>query len=291
MNELTARQIDKFNEDGFIALPNFLNPIQIETYNKLYDSTFDKDKVTHSEYVTYEDLEVILNELTEKMTNIFKQLFGEKAKIGGVQAESKSPKNGLETPWHQDEAYWDENTTYQGGALWITLRDMPKEHGCLEYIKGSHKNTVLRHGNTVLDLNRNIDGFEIDDKLIDYSKLVQIPMNAGGALIHDSRVIHRGSLNKTNTLRRTYIVTGGQKLLDNRIEKRDFHWQEKSPLYNSVSGLMNMDQVEFPLIAGWWEPKETILTGDGGYTLSSVRPGEGSPEACGWGCSNGKRPF
>ena len=283
MELLTKNQLAKFEKDGFLVLPNLLNQIQVKRYNELFDRTFDKAVVSGK--VSHEYLEEVLEDLRKPLTNIFKQVFGEDAKLGGVQAESKSANNGLETPWHQDEAYWNEETSYHGGAIWITLRDMPLEKGCVQYIPGSHKFNVLEHGNTIFD--RNIDGFEIDESLLDLSKLVSCPVLAGDALIHHSRTIHRGTKNTTSEPRRTYIVTGGRKLQSKTNWNREFSWQQKSPLYNSVVDLMNMDKVEFPLIAGWWEPKETILTGDGGKTLSSFRPGKGSKDVCGWPCANG----
>ena len=52
----------------------------------------------------------------------------------------KDGGNCRRTPWHQDLAYWPVAGT-QLASMWITIDPVPK-HECLEYIAGSHRETL-----------------------------------------------------------------------------------------------------------------------------------------------------
>ena len=57
----------------------------------------------------------------------------------------KPPRHGGETPWHQDEAYWDTNLAYHAVGAWVPLDDVDVDNGCLWFQPGSHRGDVLQH--------------------------------------------------------------------------------------------------------------------------------------------------
>jgi hypothetical protein len=107
---------------------------------------------------------------------------------------------GLETPWHQEEAYW-ENVEYLGNYLvaWMPLDKVSAESGCLQFISGSHTQDVLRHcwepGHPLTI-----------DEPIDVSGAVASPVSLGGATFHHCRTLHYAGPNRTNTLRRVWLM-------------------------------------------------------------------------------------
>ena len=61
------------------------------------------------------------------------------------QAESwghlifKGANSPAETPWHQDEAYWDVTKDYNALGSWLALDDVDTDNGCLWFVPGSHR--------------------------------------------------------------------------------------------------------------------------------------------------------
>src|SRR5262245_29636559 len=56
---------------------------------------------------------------------------------------SKRALRGPETPWHQDEAYWDAGARYVAVGCWLPLDGASVESGCLHFVPGSHRGAVL----------------------------------------------------------------------------------------------------------------------------------------------------
>ena len=59
------------------------------------------------------------------------QLFCKPAQHGGVVA------------WHQDYSYWTRTKPMAHLTCWIGLDDATKDNGCLQYLPGSHRWSLL----------------------------------------------------------------------------------------------------------------------------------------------------
>jgi len=113
----------------------------------------------------------------------------------------KPPRVGGETPWHQDEAYWEPEKTYHAVGGWMPLDDATIENGCLWFLPGSHEGDVLAHKHLgddpavhVLELVREPD----------LSGAVPVPLKAGGMSFHHPRTLHYARPNTTNGPRRAW---------------------------------------------------------------------------------------
>ena len=98
----------------------------------------------------------------------------------------KPAKYGAETPWHQDEAYWDPEVFSNGLSVWMPLDSVMKESGCMQFIPGSHKGDVKWHRH--IDDNPLVHGLMTDD--VDPSEAIACPLPAGGATFHHLSLIH-----------------------------------------------------------------------------------------------------
>lgn len=52
---------------------------------------------------------------------------------------------GHQTPWHQDEAYWDPGQRFHAVGAWMPLDDCDESNGCMTFVPGSHRSAVLPH--------------------------------------------------------------------------------------------------------------------------------------------------
>ena len=132
----------------------------------------------------------------------------------------KAPLSEAETPWHQDEAYWDVHLTYQAIATWIPLDDANTENGCLWYVPGSHKGSVLVHRHHGGDPSVHV--LEIDEET-DTQAAVPVPLRAGGIVLHHPRCLHYSGHNTTNAMRRAWGIAFQSAPVE-RPEPADHPW-------------------------------------------------------------------
>lgn len=150
---LTEGQIDFYHQQGYLALDAVTTPEEVEWLRDVYDRLFESragrasgdqfDLGGADEEGKPARLPQILNpskyapELKQGLfrTNalaVARQLLGPEAEAAGEHAIFKPARTGAETPWHQDEAYWDPNLDYTSLSIWIPLQPATLENGCMQ---------------------------------------------------------------------------------------------------------------------------------------------------------------
>lgn len=95
------------------------------------------------------------------------------------------------TVWHQDQAVaLPEADDSQVLTVWLAVTDATVENGCLQVVKGSHREDLTMHC-------PNRGPFYIPDALIREEAVVATPVKKGGAVIMHSRLQH-SSLDNTS---------------------------------------------------------------------------------------------
>ncbi len=239
---LSAEQIAFFHREGYLTIPAITTPEEIERLRVIYDRLFDmkagREEGNQLDLAgTDEDdkpatLPQILNpakyapELAEALYRanahaIATQLLGPGTAYTGEHAIFKPPKISPETPWHQDEAYWDPGLEYNSLSIWMPLQEATLDNGCMQFVPGSHKLEILPHHNIGHD--PRIHGLEVDSA--DTSQAVACPIPAGGATIHHCRTLHYTGPNRSDIPRRAYILIFAQPARQ-RETPRNFYWRE-----------------------------------------------------------------
>jgi ectoine hydroxylase-related dioxygenase (phytanoyl-CoA dioxygenase family) len=112
----------------------------------------------------------------------------------------KPARRGHETPWHQDEAYWEAGKSYAAVGAWLPLDDATLESGCLHFLPGSHRLPVLPHRH--LHDDARVHALIADG--VDPTGAVPVPVPAGGATFHHHRMLHYAGPNRSERDRRAY---------------------------------------------------------------------------------------
>lgn len=146
-------------------------------------------------------------------------LLGEEARHMGMHAIRKPARSGAETPWHQDEAYWDPAYEHRAVSVWMPLQPATIGNGCMQFVPRSHRSGVHTHrlagaGGQALAVN--------DPELV--GDVVACPLPPGGATVHAGRTLHYTGPNRTDQPRRALVMAFARPgvPLD---EPRDFSWQ------------------------------------------------------------------
>jgi hypothetical protein len=113
----------------------------------------------------------------------------------------KVPGEANETPWHQDEAYWDVKLDYHAVGAWMPLDEAGIDNGCLWFLPGSHRRDVLPHRH--LDDDPSVHVLELSGD-VDVADPVAVPLAAGGMSFHHPRTLHYSRANAGTSIRRAW---------------------------------------------------------------------------------------
>lgn len=238
---LTEEQIAFYHDNGFLALDYLTTTDEVAWMRGIYDRLFASragrdvgdqfDLAGTDEEGKEAVLPQILGpvkyapELAEGLfrvnaLHICKQLLGPETTMGGDHAILKPARIGSETPWHQDEAYWDEEYLHNSVSIWMPLQEATIENGCMWFMPGTHKLDVRPH--RPLGNDPRIHALEMVED-VDMAKAVACPIPAGGCTIHHCRTFHYTGPNRSDGDRRAFIMgcgVPGQKL----ETPRDHYW-------------------------------------------------------------------
>lgn len=239
MLRLTDQEIAQFHEQGFLHLEQLVAAEEVAWVREVYDRLFAEragwsrgdqfDLAGTDDPEATPRLPQLMNPATyapelaravfrETARRLALQLLGD-AECGDEHAICKPAGDGAETPWHQDEAYWDPAYDYEALSIWTPLQEATLENGCMHFIPGSHRREVLPHHSIGHDIR--IHGLETD--LVDARLAVACPIPAGGCTIHHCRTLHYAGPNRSGEPRRAYILTF-RKPPTRREVPRDFPW-------------------------------------------------------------------
>jgi hypothetical protein len=129
----------------------------------------------------------------------------------GTHMIFKPATAGRDTPWHQDEAYWDQpGVTAHSLSVWMPLDDVTVDSGCMQFLPGSHRSEIIEH--------RNIGLGEplVLEHTPDLAGAVACPISAGAATVHHCRTIHYSGPNTSERPRRAISA-----LFHGPVQRRD----------------------------------------------------------------------
>ena len=222
--DVTQEQIAAFRANGYLSIERITTDEEVAWLKGIYDQLF-AERTGEKEGLYYdlaaprahkgrELLPQVLGpdfrfpELRESQfyrnaLRLGTRLLGvdEKVTAGGHMI-FKPARYGAETPWHQDEAYWNPDVHLRSLSVWMPLDAATVESGCMQFIPGSHQEEVRWHRH--IDNNPLIHGLVTDD--VDPAQAVACPLSPGGATFHHSRTLHYTAPNTTANPRRAYIL-------------------------------------------------------------------------------------
>jgi len=219
LKQLTPEQIERFENDGYLVIENFLSPEEVAHTRagiaRVSDEVAGLDgdirgfnferqngaggfenvairkgvlrKIQGAVFHVPELAEVFTG---EKMLDTMEDLMGPNIYYHSSKVMFKPP-GGVAKPWHQDAAYWRDYASNQI-TVWIAIDDASEENGCVWAIPQSHQLGLVPHVKKEL---------QVEDSQIDLSKAMPVPVPAGGLLIFHSLVLHMSKRNESDKTR------------------------------------------------------------------------------------------
>lgn len=239
---LTSEQLQQYFDDGFLIVDRFFSDAELQPVidsidekvnvlaEKLYASGKIRDRFESDGFLTR------LTKLNQafpgaatlihtsgilpqsfadlwsgaKLLDIIEQMLGPEISGHPVwNLRAKTPHNPLATvPWHQDAAYLaaGSESTFQPTA-WIPFVDANTVNGCMQLVRGGHKNAPATLPKVFQHHLENTRGHKdswylyIDEYEIHEDRIVTCNVNKGSVLFLNNLIPHRSTENYSDSIR------------------------------------------------------------------------------------------
>lgn len=214
---LTAEQIDRYRQDGFLIIEGFLDSQELEDWRTQVGEAVEQRLASTTEGLHnqgdpdnyYARVFTQCLKLAETYAGVHRlmhderlgRLAGTLAGVDGIriwhdQALIKPPF-GNPTGWHLDNPYWSFSSP-DAISLWVALDDATQANGCMWYLPGTHR--LARQANAGI-------GEDISSLFKAYPEWKEIEpacgaCPAGSAVLHNGLTAHGAGANMTNRPRR-----------------------------------------------------------------------------------------
>jgi len=223
---LSPRQLRRFEQDGYLVLPQFCAAPEVAwlraTLARLFDEHIGREQGSQfdmlgpdvdtasarqpqilkpAQFVP----ELMNSSFVTRTSRIARQLLGPDARLSFDHSILKPAGSASATPWHQDEAHQTSRfLRYPQISCWLALQDTALENGCMRYVPGSHRGSLLPHRR--INDDPRIHAIECPNHYFDESLAVAAPVAAGSCILHGALTLHSALPNLSAQDRIAYIV-------------------------------------------------------------------------------------
>jgi ectoine hydroxylase-related dioxygenase (phytanoyl-CoA dioxygenase family) len=222
---LSDDQVAFYHEHGYLAGIRVLTDEQIERLRTELAEFFDPAHQGHElwyEYHTNESVEpdrVLFHALGAwrlragfhdllwhpAFTVPASQLLGGAVRFWHDQLFCKPARHGGVVAWHQDYSYWTRTRPMAHLTCWIGLDDSRRDNGCLHYVPGSHRWTLLPITGLAGDMQA-IRQVLDDQQWAALNDPVAVELSCGQCTFHHPLTVHGSFENRSDRPRRAAVI-------------------------------------------------------------------------------------
>ncbi|RAP77799.1 phytanoyl-CoA dioxygenase family protein [Paenibacillus montanisoli] len=205
---LTQSEVDFYNKNGYTLYKKQLFSAEKQAeLSAIFEEQWELvGRRLNSELDTphFRDERLLKFLLSDEVLDLVEPIIGPNIGLWSSHFICKEPLIGKKTPWHEDSAYWNGRLSRYDkiATVWLAIDRSWKENGCMRVIPGTHNNGFSDYEN--IDTDDTI--FTTQIKNIDESDAVYFELEPGECSIHDSRIIHGATPNKSPYRRCGYTM-------------------------------------------------------------------------------------
>lgn len=156
-----------------------------------------------------------------RILDVIEGIIGPDILIWSVEYFIKEPRTTQIVSMHQDLTYWGFGAVDHLVTAWIALSPATPASGCMNFVRGSHKNPILPHEDTHDANNLLSRGQEIKVDVAPEDK-VAIEIHPGQMSLHHGLTIHGSEPNTTDDRRIACVVRYCAPQIAQQVADRDY---------------------------------------------------------------------
>lgn len=140
-----------------------------------------------------------------RVLDVVEDVLGPDIMVYAAEFFIKEAQSSQIVSMHQDLTYWGLGATQGLVTAWIALSPSTPASGCMDFVRGSHKNAILPHVDTYDENNLLSRGQEVHVDVADEDK-VPIEIHPGQMSLHHGLTIHGSGPNTSDDRRIALVV-------------------------------------------------------------------------------------
>ena len=207
MNTLSSNQLQKYNEEGFVApIDVFSNQEadeikkEIELIEKKWPNELDGIGRNYIHLISPVFDKVCHN---SKILDAVESIIGKNILVCGTTLFIKNPDEKGFVSFHQDAKYIGLEP-HNWVTVWVAVTDANEKNGCMRMLPGSHKEDLKTHEQKFDENNLLTRGQTITNVQLD--KTDSIILKAGQVSLHHPKIVHGSGLNQSNDRRIGFVI-------------------------------------------------------------------------------------
>ena len=206
-NVLTDKQINEYNENGYIAPIDILSLEKVKKIREEIDYVEKKwpDEIYGLNRNNIHYYSPIFDQIVHnsKILDSVENFIGHNILAAGTVLFVKEPDKKSFVSWHQDGKYqgWKP---YNYITAWLAITDVNEENGCMRMWPGSHKENFKEHKDTFDDDNLLTRGQTIEN--VSMKETVPILLKPGQLSLHHPMTAHGSGPNISKNKRIGFVI-------------------------------------------------------------------------------------
>ena len=140
-----------------------------------------------------------------RVLDVIEDILGPDILIYAAEFFIKEPRTTQIVTMHQDLTYWGLGATQGMVTAWIPFSPSTPASGCMNFVRGSHRNPILPHEDTFDSNNLFSRGQEVQVDVADKDR-VAIEIHPGQMSLHHGLTIHGSGPNTSDDRRIALVV-------------------------------------------------------------------------------------
>ncbi|MEQ9259022.1 MAG: phytanoyl-CoA dioxygenase family protein [Roseovarius sp.] len=156
-----------------------------------------------------------------RVLDIVEGILGPDILIWSVEFFIKEPKTKAIVSMHQDLTYWGFGAVEHLTTAWIALSPATPQSGCMDFVRGSHKNPILPHEDTYDENNLLSRGQEIRVDIAPEDRVPAI-LQPGQMSLHHGLMIHGSGPNVSDDRRIAVAIRYCSPEIAQQVAEKDY---------------------------------------------------------------------